>query len=692
MYVSLRAKIMAALLALLVAGDGLATWVVHARLVAGSQREADRQARDRAAQVRALYDERLATLAAEGEAISLYPAVIAAIGDNNPAPLRQWAGQVAALQGTSVTVTDAAGKVIARGHAPDRAGDNLAPKLEGLRLALAGQRASGADDGDELGLALRGYVPVVRNNAVVGAVMIADPLDSRLLGRFAGREGNGAQLRVEPGAPAQAEGCEAASDAASTCRFAVSSPAGKPVAALALTVPLADVAQARADALRALWLAGLAVLVAGALAAWLLARSLTGPLARLTAAADRVGAGAYDVPLGAYPNDEIGVLARAFDAMREKVAATTAALRTERDVRDAVLDSTEDGILMVDRSGAVAVVNGRWRALAGDGLGAAAGLERVDGASGTFGDAARSWLADPGSVERAELEQVAPYRRIRCYTAPVRHRAGATIGRIFALRDVTEERAAERMRAALLATVSHELRSPLTAIAGYTDSLLNGGPWDSGTQRELLQIVAQAAATLAGLVDNLLDAAAMEAGAMRLELEPVRVERIAERVVAQRRAMAPRHALAVEAAPHLPLAHADPLRTEQVLANLVDNAIKYSPEGGPVTLRITADDGAISVRVSDRGVGILPDQAERLFERFYRADGPLAKETKGVGLGLFICKSIVEAHGGRISAASGPGAGSVFTFTLPRLADPNEPFGISRTAAMPRAGVQEGVA
>src|SRR5437763_4624848 len=159
----LRTRILLAILLTLLAGDLLGTLVVQNRFQDGAQRETANQALARAQQVQSLITQRLATLRAEGEAISLYPAVIQALVDGNPVPLRRWSGQVANLQGTSVSVTDANGTVVARGHAPDQAGDSLADRLDGLTLALAETSSSGAESGDELGLALRGYVPVHRD-------------------------------------------------------------------------------------------------------------------------------------------------------------------------------------------------------------------------------------------------------------------------------------------------------------------------------------------------------------------------------------------------------------------------------------------------------------------------------------------------------------------------------------------------
>src|SRR5260370_15221198 len=187
----LRTQILLAILLTLLVGDVLVTLLVQQRFVNGAQRETTNQALARAQQVESLDGERAGTLKAEGEAISLYPAVIAALVDNNPTPLRRWSGQVADLQGTSVTVTDAAGRVVARGHAPDQVGDDLAGQLEGLRLALDNQVVSAAEAGDELGLALRGYKPVLRDGLsgpIVGAVMIAHRLDERFLSRPAGGE------------------------------------------------------------------------------------------------------------------------------------------------------------------------------------------------------------------------------------------------------------------------------------------------------------------------------------------------------------------------------------------------------------------------------------------------------------------------------------------------------------------------
>jgi signal transduction histidine kinase len=682
----LRTKILLAILLTLLVGDVLGTLVVQNRLASGAQREATNQAVARAQQVRSLYLERSATLVAEGEAISLYPAVIAALVGNNPGPLRTWSGQVANLQGTSVTVTDATGRVVSRGHAPDQSGDDLSGQLAGLRQALAGQPASGVESGDELGLALRGYVPVRQDGLsgpIVGAVMIADPVDDRFLARLSGGTGPAPQTRLDDAL--NADGCSIESGLVSTCHLDLASPGGEAAASVGFDVPLTEVEQAQADAQRGLWLVSLLVLVAGAAAAWFLARSLTRPLAHLTAASQRIAGGSFDQPVTVSSRDEVGSLATAFEQMRQRVAEMTERLRDERDVLDAVLGSTGDGILMVDATGRTVVANQVWVDFVGDPtLQAAGSLTYTEDRTIDFGTLAHRWMADAEHVAAAELERAEPFQCFRTYSAPVRfHGEGPILGRIFVLRDVTRETEAERMRSALLATVSHELRSPLTAISGYADTLLHDGPWDERTQREFLEVIALSASRLSGLVDNLLDAATLDAGVLRLQREPVRVERIAERVLAQRRLLATNWTLHLETRPGLPLADADPIRVEQVLANLVDNAIKYSPRGGPIRVRIwPAADGQVGISVTDRGNGIPPEAIDHLFERFYRVEGAVAG-VKGAGLGLFICKSLVEAHGGRIAVESTLGAGSTFSFTLPALAERAD-------AERERAGVASG--
>jgi signal transduction histidine kinase/HAMP domain-containing protein len=232
------------------------------------------------------------------------------------------------------------------------------------------------------------------------------------------------------------------------------------------------------------------------------------------------------------------------------------------------------------------------------------------------------------------------------------------------------------LKSELLSTVSHELRTPLASIKGYAGTLLRTDvTWDDETRREFLQIIDEESDRLGELIEDLLQMSQIEAGVLRVDLRPLRLPRVVHRVVKKARANATSHQFVVNVPPDLPEVRADLRRVEQVLRNLVENAVKYSPEGGTVTVRGDVDGAEAVVSVSDEGIGIAPEDLARVFDRFYRADGTAVRKAGGTGLGLSICRGIVEMHGGRISADSHPGVGSTFRFTLPLAGPPSAEAG-----------------
>lgn len=228
----------------------------------------------------------------------------------------------------------------------------------------------------------------------------------------------------------------------------------------------------------------------------------------------------------------------------------------------------------------------------------------------------------------------------------------------------------DRLKSELLSTVSHELRTPLASIKGYAGTLLRDDvEWDDETCREFLHIIDEESDRLGELIEDLLQMSQIEAGILRVDPQPVRVPRMALRVAKKARSGVSKHNVNVLFPPEYPVVWADARRVEQVLRNLVENAIKYSPEGGTVTVRGDVEGNEAHIAVSDEGIGIAPSDLDRVFERFFRADGTEVRRAGGTGLGLSICQGIVQMHGGRIWAESALGVGSTFHFTLP-LADP----------------------
>ena len=228
------------------------------------------------------------------------------------------------------------------------------------------------------------------------------------------------------------------------------------------------------------------------------------------------------------------------------------------------------------------------------------------------------------------------------------------------VRDITERLALERLQRDFLAMVTHELRTPLTAVKGYAQLLEKRGVYSA----EAVRTIRDQATLLERLVGDIMQASELEAGRLSLQLESVDLVREVRAGVERFRAQTEDHTLRVEAPDELPEGRWDRDRIGQVLSNLLSNAIKYSPDGGEILVRV--EDGGTEARVSvtDHGLGVPPEALPRLFDRFYRVDSA-SGSARGQGLGLYISRGIIEAHGGRIAVQSQPGIGSTFSFSLP---------------------------
>jgi PAS domain S-box-containing protein len=345
--------------------------------------------------------------------------------------------------------------------------------------------------------------------------------------------------------------------------------------------------------------------------------------------------------------------------------------------RQAILTSIADGVVVNDADGQVILVNPAAELILGTPSEQLIGqdfhvLFSVFGAQSRkkANEAMQVLLSSPASEVSKPFKTVMEIdeRIVHAHLSPVRTKDGSFLGVVATLRDVTKEVEADRAKSEFISTVSHELRTPMTAIKGYTD-LLHGeviGPINSD-QKRFLTIIKNNTDRLTALINDLLDISRVETGRVRFEPQAVQIGDVISDVVTALagQAEAKNQSLTYEIVGGLPEIMGDRDRLNQVLTNLIGNAIHYTSQGGMIEVRAYHVENAVRVDVRDTGIGIAPDDMGRIFERFYRADHPLVQETSGTGLGLSIVRMFVEMHGGRVWVESQRNKGSTFTFILP---------------------------
>ncbi|NJP05375.1 MAG: PAS domain S-box protein [Chloroflexaceae bacterium] len=251
--------------------------------------------------------------------------------------------------------------------------------------------------------------------------------------------------------------------------------------------------------------------------------------------------------------------------------------------------------------------------------------------------------------------------------APQTSAEGAFLGAIANVRDITQQKHEEEMQNTFVSIISHELKTPVSIIKGYAGTLQReDANWSQETLREGLRVIEEEADRLARQIQGLLDVSRIQAGGIRLDMTEWDLRLLAREVVEAFAAQTDeRFEFEMRFPDDFPPVHADYEFVRMVLTNLVSNGVKYSPEGGTIRIGGWADDEMVLVSVTDQGIGIPPEEQERIFQRFYRIDNRLRRQTQGAGLGLYLARAIIEAHGGHLMVESQPGRGSRFTFTLP---------------------------
>ena len=407
-------------------------------------------------------------------------------------------------------------------------------------------------------------------------------------------------------------------------------------------------------------------LVALPLVFWL-ARRFGQPVDQMRRMAARVAQGEFrtDAPEG---RDELGELGRALNQMSRQLETRLKELTAEKAELNATLSNMIEGVLVVDPSSKIRLAN--ETSLRQFGLSEAVVGKTVMEAfrSAPLQDLITQALVS-GQVSARELSFFGVEERVFDVNAAcLRAGSGAAAGAVVVIHDITRIKQLENVRKEFVANVSHELRTPLSIIKGYVETLLEEQPPDTLTAHQFLETIQRHSRRLEALIGDLLSISELESQQARLNLAPVSVAATAQAAIEElaQRALEKKTTVTLQFPPDLPAVRGDPQRLHQVLMNLLDNAIKYTPAGTRVTVSATAAPNEVEVCVADNGPGIAPEHLPRIFERFYRVDKARSRELGGTGLGLSIVKHIVQAHGGRVWADSTPGTGSRFYFTLPR--------------------------
>lgn len=455
------------------------------------------------------------------------------------------------------------------------------------------------------------------------------------------------------------------------------SPSGK-FFIMRFALPEEAVAQVLGPFRKGVGLASLVILLFATGVIVLVSRNFSERIERLTTFSQRVAEGDFRPQSSDGTGDALDRLSHSLNQTAARLDRTIHTLTEERNLSSAILGSMVEGVLVVNGAERVVFANQSFAEILGLKLPPQPGSGLVEVVRQTeLIEAARKVLA---GEPRVESEIVTGTLRQHFFAATVASvRAAETNGAVIVLHDITDLRKLERVRRDFVANVSHEFRTPLTAIQGFAETLLAGAMNDPQNRERFLGIIVEHSRRLARLTEDLLMLSKMDADRLELETRRIPVGPFVESCIetSTPRANEKDLKLVVNLAERVPDIAGDRRRLTEVLQNLLDNAIQYTPAGGQIMISASPKSGEVIFTVSDTGIGIPQAEQPRIFERFYRVDVARSREVGGTGLGLSIAKHLVETHGGRIWVDSEVGRGSEFHFSVPM-------FDVERSA--PRAG------
>ena len=402
------------------------------------------------------------------------------------------------------------------------------------------------------------------------------------------------------------------------------------------------------------------------LLSFLLSKTMVGPIEKLTAGAEKVAAGDFESRLPVESTDEIGILTGTFNEMASVLQQTLAAVENERTKLDTLFLHMTDGVVAFDHTGRLIHRNPAAATMLGRTLGEDSRYDQLFGSLYPM-----EQILALHRPDYAEAQQVVGDRMLELYLAPFssdQEKGGVLI----VLHDVTEQHRNEERRKEFVANVSHELRTPLTNVRSYAETLRSAeGDIPQEMENSFLDIIISETDRMTHIVQDLLTLSRLDAGNTEMRFAPFSFRESVANVCRANAMEARRHShtLTCTLAENMPEISGDPQRLEQVVTNILGNAIKYTPDGGHIAVTGGGSGRSVWVEVTDDGIGIPEKDRDRIFDRFYRVDKARSRESGGTGLGLSIAKEIVERHHGSLRLVPREGRGTTIRLVLP--IDPN---------------------
>lgn len=410
--------------------------------------------------------------------------------------------------------------------------------------------------------------------------------------------------------------------------------------------------------------AGVAIILT-TIFAFFLSTRINAPLRKMKEAAFEVARGKFDTKVPILTNDEVGELAMAFNQMGRQLKFNMNALSQEKEQLASILSGMADGVITFNRDGTILITNPPAERFLQSWF---YELDDIENNTEEVPSKVMELFQLAVNTEKEQIGEISIQGRSWVIIVSPLYNNKYIRGAVAVIRDMTEERKLDKLRNDFIANVSHELRTPISMMQGYSEAIVDDIAGTDEEKKEMASVIYDESLRMGRLVNELLDLARMEAGHIQLTMEETEVNSYLQRIIRKFQGLAKEKEISLEhdlQSKGVPI-QIDPDRIEQVMTNLIDNAIRHTPQNGEVKVLERSDERGLFIEVKDSGSGIPEEDLPFVFERFYKADKARTRGRSGTGLGLAIAKNIIEAHKGHITVQSKTGHGTTFSIFIPR--------------------------